>query len=116
MNAEVRISNSPGDLQLWNQRSRRRVLRVNAVHLWWTRTHERERYRVLSRIAALQVSRSVVRMRRPRVVLVGGRPVVVLRMIVIVVGVRVEQRRHAGRHNQRRDEQQHQSAVHQLSL
>jgi hypothetical protein len=86
------------------------------VYLWWTRTDERERYRVLSRIAALQVGSSVVRMRRLRVVLVGGKPVVVLRMIVIVVDVRVQQRRHAGRRNQRRGKQQRQHAMHTLSL
>jgi hypothetical protein len=43
-------------------------------------------------------------------------PVVVLRVIVIVVDVRVQQRRQTGRRNQRWDEQQRQHAVHTLSL
>jgi hypothetical protein len=47
---------------------------------------------------------------------VGRKPVVVLRMIVIVIGVRVERGRHTGRSNQGRDEQQRQDAVHGISL
>jgi len=46
------------------------------------------------------------------VVLVSGKPVMMLRMIVIVVGVGMEQRHHAGRRNQRRDEQRCQGAMH----
>ena len=62
------------------------------------------------------MSHPVVRTARCRVVLVSREPVVVLRVIVIVVGVRVQQRRQTGRRNQRRDEQQRQDAVHRLSL
>jgi hypothetical protein len=46
------------------------------------------------------------------VVLVSGKPVMVLRMIVMVVGVGMEQRHHAGRRNQRRDEQRRQGPMH----
>jgi hypothetical protein len=42
----------------------------------------------------------------------NGKPVVVLRMIVIPIGVGVQRKRHARRRDQRRDEQQRQDAVH----
>jgi hypothetical protein len=71
---------------------------------------------VLSRIAALEMSDSIVAMASGRVVLMSGEPVVVLRVIVIVVGVRVQQRGHARGRNQGRDEQQRQGAVHTLSV
>jgi hypothetical protein len=45
---------------------------------------------VLSRIAALQMRKSVIGMRRLCVVPMGRQPVVVLRMIVIVVRVGVQ--------------------------
>ena len=112
MNADIRISNNPFDLQLWNQRSRRSDPRVSSVQVRWTRTDERERNRVRSRIAALQVSRSILRIRWLRVVLMSGKPVMVLRMIVVVVDVGVQQGHRARRHNQRRDEQQRQQAIH----
>lgn len=111
MYTDIRISHSPLGSQLWSQRSRLRALGVNGAHLRWSRTDERERNRVRSGIAALQVSSCLVRRRRG-VVLVSGKPVMMLRMIVIVVGVGVEQRHHAGRRNQRRDEQRCQGAMH----
>lgn len=79
-------------------------------------TDEYVRNSVLPRIAALQMSYAVVLMARCRVVLMNGKPVVVLGVIVIVIGMRVEQRRHTERRDQRRNEQQCCGAVHQLSL
>ena len=89
MNTDIRISNSAFDPQLRNQRSRWADLRIDGVQVWWSRTDERERNRVLFRIAALQVSGSVVRIRWLCVVLMSGKPVMVLRMIVVVIGVGV---------------------------
>ena len=71
---------------------------------------------MLSRIAAIQVSCPVVRSSRWRVVLMSRQPVMVLRVIVIAVGVRVQQRHDAGRRDQRRTEQQRQDAMHMSSL
>ena len=71
---------------------------------------------MLSRIAALQMRFAVVRSSRWRVVLMSRQPVMVLRVIVIAVGVRVQQRHDAGRRDQRRNEQQRQDAMHMSSL
>ena len=62
------------------------------------------------------MSDTVAWMARCRVVLMRGKAVVVLRVIVIAVGVRVQQRRQTDRRNQRRDEQQREDAVHMPSL
>jgi hypothetical protein len=51
------------------------------------------------------MSRSIVQWARREVVVVSRESVVVLRVIVIAVGVRVQQRRPAGRRDERRDEQ-----------
>lgn len=56
----------------------------------WSGTDERERNGVVSRIAALQMRQSIVGMDRPCVVFMGRQPAVVLWMIVIVGGVRVQ--------------------------
>lgn len=80
-------------------------LRVDRAHVWRRGAHEGERHDVLCRIAALETGRCVIRMARCGVVLVGGQPVLVLRVAVIVEGVRVQQRRRTRRHHQRRDEQ-----------
>jgi hypothetical protein len=115
VNADIRVSNAVLDLYLRSGRCGEGELRVNSMHLRRDCTDERKRNRVPSRIAARQVSSPIVRMRRLRV-LVSGKPVMVLRMIVIGVGVGVQQGHHAGSRNQRRDEQQRQDAVHELSL
>jgi hypothetical protein len=61
---------------------------------------------MLSRIAALEMSHSFVRrMVRWRLVLMSREPVLVLRVAVIAVSVRVQQRRRTERRNQRGDEQ-----------
>ncbi|HSC29824.1 MAG TPA: hypothetical protein VLD67_21275 [Vicinamibacterales bacterium] len=54
------------------------------------RAQERDRDRVSRRIAPLDTSDAVITMRCRQVVLVRGRPVVMLGMIVIRVGVRVQ--------------------------
>lgn len=112
MNTHIHISNGGFDLQLWHERNRWPDLSVNGVDQRWICTDECGRDRVLSRIAALQVSRSVVRMRWLRVVLMSGKPVMVLRMIVIRVVVGVQQGHRAGRRNQCRNEQQCEGAMH----
>jgi hypothetical protein len=112
VNTEIRISSGGFELQLWQERNRWPDLNVNDVDLRWIRTDECERDRVLSRIAAPQVNRSVVRVRWFGVMLVSGGPVVMLRMIVIVIGVGMEPRHHAGRRNQRRNEQHCEGAMH----
>ena len=116
MNPDIRVSHAALDLNLATARYRDGELRMDGVHLRWRRTHERDRHGVLSRIAALQMSHSVVGIARWRVVRMSREPMMVLRMVVILVGVRVQQRRHAERRNQRRDEQQRCNAVHKLSL
>lgn len=62
------------------------------------------------------MSRSVVPCPRDELVAVSRESMVVLGMIVIAVGVRVQQRRSADRRDQRRDEQYYQDALHRLSL
>jgi hypothetical protein len=116
MDADVRASNAALDLYFRRWRCGKADLRVNAVHLRWCGAAECVRNGVLSRITALHMSHSVVRMARCRVVLVSREPVVVLRVIVIGVGVCVQQRRQRIRRNQRRDEQRRQDTVHTVSL
>lgn len=116
MNTDIRGLNAALDLQYRARGCGERELRVNGVHLSRRGAHEREGHDVLCRIAALEMSRSVIRMARCGVVLVGGQPVLVLWVVVIVVGVGVQQRRHTRRRNQRRDEQQPQSTVHTVSV
>lgn len=89
MNTDIRISNGGFDQHLWHERNLWADLSVNGLDLRWIRADECERDRVLSRIAALQMSRRVVGGRWLRVVLMSGKAVMVLRMIVIgvVVGV-----------------------------
>lgn len=116
MHADIRVSNRSFDPPLWNQRRRYPDRCVCSVHERWSGTHEREGHRVPPWIAALQVTAAIFRMCRLRVVLVGGKPVMVFRVIVIVVGVGVQQRRHARGRNQRRDEQRCQGAMHTMSV
>lgn len=75
VNADVGISNSGFNLKLRAQRRRKMDVRINRLHERRACTHERERNRVASLIAALQVSSSIVRMRRLRMVLMSGEPV-----------------------------------------
>ena len=116
VNADVCISNAPLDFDLHDRCCWMSEFRVNRVHLWRRGAHEREGHDVLSRIAALQTKRSVIGVVRRRGVLVGRQPMAMLRVIVAVVGVRVEQDRHARRREQRRDEQQRQGADHTVSV
>ncbi len=93
MNADLRISNSRFDLQLWTQRCRLDNLRINGVGLWRSCADERKRNAVLSRFAVLQPNQPLVRMTWSRIVHMSRKSVVVLSVIVIVVGVGVQQRR-----------------------
>jgi hypothetical protein len=90
VNADIRELNAVRELHLRRRRCGQADLRINGVHLWWSGTDERERNGVLSWIAALQMRHSIVWMRRHCVMFMGRQPVVVLWMIVIVVGVRVQ--------------------------
>ena len=112
MNTDIRISNGGFDLHLWHERNLWPDHSVNSADLRWIRADERDRDRVISRIAALQVSRRVVGMRWLRVVLVSGKAVMVLRMIVIGVIVGVQQGHRAGRRSQCRNEEQCEGAKH----
>lgn len=116
MDSDVRKSNAALNRQLHVRYCGGRLLRVRGLQLGRRGTDERAGHRVISRIAALEMSPSVVRMTWRRVVLMRRGPMTVLRVIVAVVGVRVQQRRQARRHNQRRDEQQRQGAVHVVSV
>jgi hypothetical protein len=116
VNTNIHISNGGFDLQLWHERNLWPDFSVHGVHLRWIRTDECERDRVLSRIAVLQVSRPVAWMRWLRVVLMSGKPVLVLRVIVIGVVVDVQQGHRAGRCDQYRNEQQCEGAMHNVSL
>jgi hypothetical protein len=114
MNANVGGSNDALELSLRFWRRRQADVRVDGVHLRRSCAQERERHEVSPRIAALQMRTSVRVIRHERAMLVESRPVVVLRMIVMAVGVSVQQRRHAGRSHQRRDEQPGQDALHSV--
>jgi len=116
VNTDVEVANRALELNFRNCRRREGELRIDDLNLRRRCADERERQDVLSRVAAHQMSRWVIRMVPCRVVLVGGQPVVVLGVVVIVVGVRVQRRRQTGRRNQRRDEQQRQDAAHTVSL
>jgi hypothetical protein len=116
VNADIRMSNAALDLHLYPRYCGEGELRVSGVNLRWRGAHERERYDVPRWIAALQMSRSVIRMARCGAVLVGRQPVMVLGVVVILVRVRVEERRYAEHRNQRRDEQHCQRGMHNLSL
>lgn len=68
------------------------------------------------RIAAVQVSRADIGRNSEGLMPVGRQPVVMFRMVVIVVGVGVQRRRHTGHRHERRYEEQHQGSVHPISL
>ena len=116
MSTDIRVSNGVLDRHLHAGCGRKGELRVNAVHLWRRGAHEHERHDVLCRIASLQMSRSIIRMARRGVMLVGGQPMVVVGVVVIGVSVSVQQRGYTGRRNQRRDEQQRRGTVHTVSV
>ena len=67
---------------------------------------------MLSGIAAFQMRRAVFAVRDDTVMLVSRETVVVLRMIVVVVEVSVQQGQRGRRRDQRGNEQQRQRAVH----
>jgi hypothetical protein len=90
VNANIGESNSPLDQQLWRRQGRQANHRVDGVHLWWGSVDECERKGVLSWIAAFDTRYSIVGMGRHCVVLMNRWPMVVLRMIVIAVGMRVQ--------------------------
>ena len=72
---------------------------------------------MLPRVTRFQRHLSAVVVRHLAVAMfVESGAVVMFGVIVIVVGVRVQQRRHAGGRSQCRDEQQRQHAVHELSV
>lgn len=105
MNPDVRRAHVARDADVGPGRRRGREFRVRGVRLQRRGANECVRNRVLSRIAVLETSRSVVSCARDELVAVSRESVVMLRMIVIAVGVRMQQRRPAGRRDQRRDEQ-----------
>jgi hypothetical protein len=105
---------SNGDARNHNRRPRE--LGEIDVHLQRCSTDECKRNRVLCRIAGFQMRTCVVRGAGRLVMLMGCQPVMVLRMIVIVVNVGVQQGDRPRRGDQRRNEQQCQGAVHNLSL
>ena len=83
------------------------------MHLGRSCADKRKRYHVLSRIAAFQMRHVVVAVcDDDPVMLVGREPVVVVRMIVVVVDVSVQQGHCPRRGGQRRNEQQRQPAMH----
>jgi hypothetical protein len=80
-------------------------------------TAQRDRDGMPPGVTRFQRHLSAVAVRRLSVVMfVYSGAVVMLGVIVRVVGVRVQPRRHAGRRRQCRDEQQRQHAVHGLSV
>ena len=82
-----------GELDLEWRRQRFWRVRVGGetMHLRRSCTDERERYRVLPGIAAFQMRPAVLAVGDDRLMLVSRHTVVVLRMIVVVVDVGVQQ-------------------------
>jgi hypothetical protein len=74
------------------------------MHLAWSCTDERQRYSVLSRIATFQMRCPVLVVRDDTLMLVSRETVMVLRMIVVVVDVSVQQGHCPRRGDQRRNE------------
>ena len=95
MDADVRASNAALDPNLWSRRCGEANLRVNGVRQRRGCADGGEPHRVLSRVAALHVSRAGAGIGGRPVMLVGCQPVVVLRMIVAVVDVGVQPGHHA---------------------
>ena len=93
MHTNIQGSNTAPDLELWRRRCRKGDLRVDSVHLRSCHTDTRERNRVVSWIAVLEMRTSIVGVMAYPVMLVDGQSMVVFRMIVIAVEVWV-QRRH----------------------
>lgn len=116
MNADICVPHAPVGLHIRIRRGADGELRVSRVDGGRRGTHERVRNRVSSWIAPFQMSPPVVRMGRRHFVLMRRESVVMLGVIVIAVGVRVERRRQGERRKERRDEQQRQDAVHSPSL
>jgi len=116
VSTDVSVASGALEPNFRNGRGRQHELRVDEVNLRRRCGDEREGQDVLSRGAALQLSRSVIRLAPRGLVRVGGQPVVVLGVVVIAVGVRVQPRRQAGGRSQRKDEQQRQDAAHPLSV
>lgn len=108
MNTNVRVSDGALDPHLRTRRRGKRDLRVSSVHLWRCHADECVRNRVLSGIAAFQMSIPVIIRNRHCVMLMRRQSVVVLWMVVIVVHVGVQRRHHPRRREERRDEQQRQ--------
>lgn len=76
------------------------------------RAHERERDRVLRRIAALEMRDRVIGWRRRAMMVVHGDAVVMLGMIVAGVSVGVQQRCEAGARRQRRNDKKRENTPH----
>lgn len=113
MNAYIRVRSRTLHLHRGIRRDREHKFRLDDRHLPRCGADERERHEVLSRVALFDVRRVVIRMASRHVVLVRREAVLVLGMIVIVVGVRVERGYGPRRCHQGRHEQQRQDAVHE---
>lgn len=112
MNTNIQGLNPTRDLDLCRQRCRKGDLRVDRMYLRYGHTDKRERNRVVSWIAVLEMRTSIVGVMAYLVMLMHGQSVVVLRMTVIAVEVCVQRRHDPGRRYQSENQQQRQDAVH----
>jgi hypothetical protein len=112
MYADVRVTGAALHSYLRSGCCEDREFRRRRVHPRRCAANECVGNHVLSRVAAFETSRCVASTARRRVVLMSRKAVMVFGMIVIDVGVRVQQRHDPERRNQRGDEQQRQDAVH----
>ena len=112
MHADICASHAALDQSRRGGRPGERELRVSSVQLRRRRADERERNRVPSRIAALQVGTSAVGVSGQLLMAMGCQPVMMFRMIVVVVHVNMQRGHDAGRRYQSREEQQREDAVH----
>jgi hypothetical protein len=104
------------DLELRRWPSAKTDISVETMRLRRSCTDECERDCVRSRIAAFQMRRGVFAVCDHAVMLVSGEAVVVLGVIVVVVGVGVQQGHRARCGDQHQNEQQRHRAVHNMSL
>lgn len=112
MDANVRRLRQGPDLDCRRQRSWNTDVGVEGAHLRRSCADEPQRYDVLRWIAALHMGRTFLGMRGDAVRFVSCQAVVVLRMVVIVVEMRVQERERALRGSQRRNEQEDERPVH----
>lgn len=112
MDPDVRITDRLPTLKVRRRELGDAELRDNGGNLWNRGAQRCERDRVFSRFAALNPSDALVAMRCRQVVFVRGQSVAMLRMIVIRVNVRMQQRPRARGRHQRRNEEERQDAPH----